>query len=128
MRTAPDSTLYACGADSTTAGQGVFAYTFVPVGISSHNGDIPKDYALYQNFPNPFNPATVLAYDIPKESYVTIRVYDISGKEVKTIVNESKKVGAYTITFNASSLSSGVYFYKLTAGSYTAVRKLLLVR
>jgi hypothetical protein len=128
MRTTPDSTLYACGADSTTVGQGVFAYTFIPVGIPNHNGNVPKDFALHQNFPNPFNPSTVITYDIPRESFVKITVYDIAGKEVKTLINETMRAGSYSVTFSVSELSSGIYFYKITAGGYVKTLKMALIK
>jgi len=128
FRTTPDSTLFASGANTAIPGQGVFVYTFVPVGIRGNNSEIPKDFVLYPNYPNPFNPSTVIAFDIPRESFVTIKVYDISGKEVSTVVNETRKAGTYNVTFNGSSLSSGIYFYKITAGDFTATQKMALVK
>lgn len=128
MRTSPDSTLYACGADSTTAGQGVFGYTFNPLGIHNPGINIPKDFSLYQNYPNPFNPTTTILYDLPKNEVVSINVYDLTGKMVKTILNESKQAGSYSVTFDASSLSSGVYFYKIIAGSFVDTKKMILVK
>jgi hypothetical protein len=83
---------------------------------------------LFQNYPNPFNPVTNIQFDIPKESFVTLKVYDIRGKEVKTLANENRQAGSYYITFNASALASGVYFYKLTAGDFTSTMKLVLVK
>jgi hypothetical protein len=70
----------------------------------------------------------VISFDIPREAFVTVKVYDISGKEVTTIVNESKRAGSYNITFNASSLSSGIYFYKITAGDFIITKKMALVK
>jgi hypothetical protein len=128
FRTSPDSTLFASGANTTTPGQGVYVYTFVPVGIIGNSNNIPKDFALHQNYPNPFNPSTIISFDIPREAFVTVKVYDISGKEVTTIVNESKRAGSYNITFNASSLSSGIYFYKITAGDFISTKKMALVK
>jgi photosystem II stability/assembly factor-like uncharacterized protein len=126
FKTSPDSIFYA-GVAGTT-GMGVYEYTFIPVGIRNNNSNIPKEYALYQNYPNPFNPTTVISYDVPKVSYVTIKVYDISGKEVSTLVNDNERPGSYNITFNASSLSSGIYFYKITAGDFVTTRKMALVK
>ncbi|MGA2668371.1 MAG: T9SS type A sorting domain-containing protein [Ignavibacteria bacterium] len=131
FRTAPDSTLYGgvgATATATTPGQGVYEYTFVPVGIRGENNNIPKDFALYQNYPNPFNPTTVITFDLPRQTNVTIKVYDISGKEVKTIMNENKTAGSYNVTFNASSLSSGVYFYRINAGDYSKTMKMALIK
>jgi arylsulfate sulfotransferase len=87
-----------------------------------------SDYSLSQNYPNPFNPITVFNYSVPKQSYVTIKVYDILGNEIKTLVNESKLPGFYEVEFDASNLSSGIYFYSLRAGSYIETRKMVLIR
>jgi photosystem II stability/assembly factor-like uncharacterized protein len=126
FRTAADSTVYA-GVAGTT-GFGVYEYTYIPVGVSGKNGKIPKDFALYPNYPNPFNPVTNIQYDIPKVSDVSLKVYDISGREAAALVNENKLPGSYNVTFDASNLSSGVYFYKLSAGDYTKTMKMILVK
>lgn len=126
FKTSPDSTLYA-GVAGTT-GMGVYEYSFIPVGISGNNGQIPKEFALYQNYPNPFNPVTNIQFDIPKESFVSLKVFDISGKEVKTLVYENRQAGTFYISFDASSLASGVYFYKLNAGDFTKTVKMVLVK
>ncbi|RPI13493.1 MAG: T9SS C-terminal target domain-containing protein [Ignavibacteriae bacterium] len=107
---------------------GIYEYSFPLVGINDPGSNIPKEFALHQNYPNPFNPATYINYDIPKASNVTITVYNINGKEVSTLVNEFKQAGAYSISFNASSLASGVYFYKITAGDFTATKKMTLIK
>ena len=81
--------------------------------------NLPTSYALGQNYPNPFNPTTTIQYDIPasgSQKLVTLKVYDVIGREVATLVNETKVAGSYQVTFNASRIASGVYFYKLTAG------------
>ena len=83
---------------------------------------------LSQNYPNPFNPSTTIKYSIPKNSLVTLKVYDVLGREVKTLVNEYKTAGDYNADFNASHLASGIYFYRITAGKYTAVRKMQLLK
>jgi uncharacterized delta-60 repeat protein len=90
--------------------------------------DLPKTYALYQNYPNPFNPTTILTYSIPKSSFVTIKVYDVIGREVAALVNEEKPAGDYSITFNASNLASGIYFYKMQAGRFEKTKKLILLK
>lgn len=131
MRTTPDSTLFT-GVGSTSVanppGKGIYEYTFIPVGIHPPGSNVPKDFALHQNYPNPFNPSTNVIFDIPKASFVNITVFDVSGRVVKTLVNEQKTEGTYNIMFNASSLSSGIYFYKITAGSFTATKKMILVK
>lgn len=89
---------------------------------------IIDDYKLYQNFPNPFNPSTTIKYQIPKNGFVTLKVYDILGKEVKNLVNEYKTNGRYEVMFNAADLVSGVYFYQIKVNDYTANKKLMLVK
>jgi hypothetical protein len=91
---------------------------------------VPAVFALGQNYPNPFNPTTTIKYDIPVGTYgnTSIKVYDVVGREVATLVNETKEAGSYQVTFNASKLASGVYFYKLQAGSYSSVKKLVLMK
>ena len=116
------------------------SYTFMfpsenSVGIKEANQKI-KDYILFQNYPNPFNPITTIKYSIPLVEtkhastlrIVQLRVYDILGREVATLVNEEKPAGTYEITWNAANLPSGVYFYQLKTGSYTATKKLLLLK
>ena len=88
----------------------------------------PKSFVLWQNYPNPFNPSTIIGYDIPKLSHVTINVYDVLGRKVKTLVDTEKLPGHYQLTFNASRLPSGVYFYRLTAGSYVQTKKLMVIK
>jgi len=89
---------------------------------------IPKAYALQQNYPNPFNPATTMSFAISHQSFVTLRVYDMLGEHVATLVNEVKQPGEYTVRWNAASLPSGVYFYRLQAGSFTETKKLVLLK
>ncbi|MFI5144402.1 MAG: T9SS type A sorting domain-containing protein [Ignavibacteria bacterium] len=110
-------------------GTGVYEYTTSPPELINHNGqDIPKDFALHQNFPNPFNPTTMITFDLPRSQDVSIEVYDVNGKLVKTIMREFKPAGSYQINFNASSLTSGVYFYKLTTTSFVDTKKMILVK
>jgi hypothetical protein len=95
------------------------------------DGDIEpkiKDYKLSQNYPNPLNPSTTIRFEIPETNEVTLKIYDVTGKEVAILVNEVKKAGSYNINFNASQLSSGVYFYRLQAGSFILVKKLMLLK
>ncbi len=85
-------------------------------------------FSLSQNYPNPFNPSTTIEYDLPKASYVTLIVYNTLGQRVATLVNGNEIAGSYSVTFDANRYSSGVYFYSLTAGNYTAVKKLIVVK
>lgn len=96
---------------------------------------VAKRFALEQNYPNPFNPITNIKYSIPKESFVTIKVYDFLGKEIKTLVNERKPTGNYSVIFNASNLPSGVYFYRMQAlpegrhaGSFVSTKKFVVLK
>ena len=89
---------------------------------------IPVKFALYQNYPNPFNPVTNIRFDIPKDVNVKLSVYDILGKEITTLINAYTKAGEYNIQFDAVNISSGAYFYKLEAGNYTDVKKLIIIK
>jgi len=88
----------------------------------------PQKYFLSQNYPNPFNPVTQINYEIPLSDFVSLKIYDISGKEVSVLVNEIQQAGYYSVKFDASALTSGIYFYKLTAGSFSQVKKSVLVK
>ena len=90
--------------------------------------EIPHTYALKQNYPNPFNPSTNIEFEIPVSGSVTLKVFDLLGKEVATLVNEHKTPGSYEVSFDASKLSSGVYFYALRSRNHYAVRKMVLAR
>jgi len=89
----------------------------------------PTGYTLYQNYPNPFNPKTTIEYEVPEKSFVTIKIYDILGREVQTLVNNEEKVRwRYKVVFNASSFASGIYFYRIQAGSFTETKKMILLK
>lgn len=98
------------------------------IGVSNNNNEVPLIYALGQNYPNPFNPTTQIEYTIPKQSFVTIKVYNLLGQDVATLVNSVKQAGIHDITFNASDLPSGIYYYRIKAGDYTDARKMMLVK
>lgn len=98
------------------------------IGIEPVSNEVPAEFVLSQNYPNPFNPVTSIKYLIPQSSSVLLKVYDILGNEVATLVNEFKPVGTYEVEFNAKQLSSGVYFYKLLVGEYTIVKKMQLIK
>ena len=100
----------------------------IVTGISEPSPVVPSKFVLSQNYPNPFNPSTVISFDIPKQSIVKLVVYDILGRVVKTLVDEMKSPGNYKVRFDASMLTSGVYFYRITAGNFTDSKKLLLVK
>ncbi len=88
----------------------------------------PNKYELSQNYPNPFNPATTISYSIPKAGMVTIKIYDALGRELTELVNEEKSSGSYKVEFDGSRLSSGVYYYRIVSGSYTEIKKMVLMK
>ncbi len=86
------------------------------------------DFQLNQNYPNPFNPSTLISYNLPERNNVLLKIYDILGKEVKTLLNEEKEAGTHTINFNASTLTSGIYFYQLISGKHCETKKMILIQ
>ena len=98
------------------------------VGVQTISTEIPKVFSLSQNYPNPFNPVTRIQFAVPKNEIVSIRVYDILGKEVATLVNEQKNAGTYEVDFNASMLSSGVYFYRMQAGYFADIKRMMVIK
>ncbi|MBP9581972.1 MAG: T9SS type A sorting domain-containing protein, partial [Ignavibacterium sp.] len=99
-------------------------------GINSEEKEqiIPKEYSLYQNYPNPFNPTTTIKFDLPKDGLTTLEIFDILGRRITTLINENRSAGSYEQVFNASSLASGVYVYKLQAGDYINSKKMILLK
>jgi hypothetical protein len=89
---------------------------------------MPISYELSQNYPNPFNPNTTIKFEIPKDGLVTLKIYDILGAEVATLVNEEKSVGRYEVNFNASSLASGVYLYRIQVNDFVNTKKMILMK
>ncbi len=96
--------------------------------ISYSGGEVIKSYELSQNYPNPFNPTTTIKFQIPKAGNVTLKIYDILGNEITTLVDEFKEVGKFEVNFNASSLASGVYIYRLNVNDYVNVNKMVLLK
>ena len=92
------------------------------------NKSVPDKFSLGQNYPNPFNPSTVISFAIPTQAFVTVKVYDILGREVKTLMNETKPAGYYEINFNASDLPSGTYIYEIRAGNFVETKKMILLK
>jgi hypothetical protein len=117
------------------AGQGPLAaspyiYRWFDFGATSVGdaGAVPAEYALEQNYPNPFNPSTVLSYTLPVSGRVSLKVFNVLGEEVASLVNEEKAAGSHKVNFNGANLASGVYFYTLRAGEFTTTRKMLLTK
>jgi photosystem II stability/assembly factor-like uncharacterized protein len=106
----------------TDNGGGVF------VDVGKEPGPAPKEFLLDQNYPNPFNPVTVISYQLAVNSFVTVRVYDLLGREAAMLVNEEKSAGSYTLRWDATHFASGVYFYRLQAGVFSDTKKLLLLK
>ena len=90
--------------------------------------EIPTEFKAYQNYPNPFNPTTLIKYQLPVESHVVLKVYDIIGREIETLVNRIQNAGYYSITFNANGLPSGVYIYSIRADNFSDIRKMILLK
>lgn len=117
---------FACGANGTilktTDGGGE------PISVQNISTEIPSGYNLSQNYPNPFNPVTKIQFSLPVSSFVTIKVFSLSGSEIQTLVNENLKAGIYQTDFNAANFPSGTYFYKIQAGEFTSVKKMILLK
>ena len=121
---ADGNTMYLADYDYNTVG----VWKRTAVGVEQEGIQIPTEFALKQNYPNPFNPTTVINFSIPRSSNVTLKVYDMLGREVATLVNETKQGGNYKVSFNASQLASGVYVYTLKAGNFIASKKMMLMK
>jgi hypothetical protein len=88
----------------------------------------PGEFELDHNYPNPFNPTTVISYEVPRRSFVSIKIYDSAGREIQTLVNQVHTAGKYEAKFNAANLASGVYYYRMKTGKFTKTRKLLFLK
>jgi hypothetical protein len=96
--------------------------------VEKPSTDMPVHFSLDQNYPNPFNPTTTISFSLPFKSFVSLKIFDLIGREVTTIVSEEMSAGNYTKQWNAAALASGVYFYRLQAATYTETKKLVLLR
>jgi hypothetical protein len=131
LTVSPDGKFCATGAAITsTNGDALIVKinTSTMTGITGAENEIPSDYSLSQNYPNPFNPSTKISFSIPKASFVKMAVYDITGREVETLVNEQLNAGTFEVDFNASKLTSGVYFYRISAEDFVETRKMILTK
>jgi hypothetical protein len=99
-----------------------------PTDVRASNNNIPNDYYLFQNYPNPFNPVTNIGYRISNSEFVSLKIYDVLGREVATLINEEKAAGNYEVIFNAKNYPSGIYFYKINSGNFTDTKKMLLIK
>ncbi len=100
----------------------------VAVDVEELITELPSEFSLLQNYPNPFNPSTSIDYSIPEESFVELKVYDVLGNEVASLVNEQQQTGVYRADFTANNLSSGIYFYKIKAGNFIETKKMVLMK
>ncbi|MFI5253426.1 MAG: T9SS type A sorting domain-containing protein [Bacteroidota bacterium] len=96
--------------------------------VARGNGQVPDRYSLSQNYPNPFNPTTTIRYDLPKDGFVSLKVIDLLGQEVTTLVSKQQNAGAYSVQFDARNVSSGLYFYRLSAGDFTTIKKMAVIK
>jgi len=104
---------------------------FIPpviTGLNNNTGEIIGTFKLFDNYPNPFNSTTTIKYNIPQSGIVTLKIFDINGKLVKTLVNGYQQKGQYVINFNASELSSGIYFYQLSTNQFTQTKKMIYMK
>lgn len=120
------------GTDGATAGEKTYYFDDVKFGavtsVKETQSALPTAYSLGQNYPNPFNPSTLISYSIPQNSFVTLKVYDVIGKEVATLVNQSQSAGKYEVRFDASNLSNGVYMYSIKTDNFTSTKKMILIK
>ena len=103
--------------DTTTTGIGDYSHIINP-----------SEFKLEQNYPNPFNPVTIINYNLPISTFVTIKIFDLNGREIKVLVNEYKNAGMYNVEFEGKALASGVYFYRMEAGKFSITKKAILLR
>lgn len=116
------------GTPMGTAGFDTMTFCPIVTNISGNGAIVPKSYKLDQNYPNPFNPTTNIRFSIPKSGYVEIKIYDILGKEIATLINDPYLAGEYIVGFNASSLSSGIYFYRITVNDFVDTKKMTVIK
>jgi len=138
---------------TTVGGNGVFSYVITDptveavsltatTGVGNTSGfgflelitdvedkeQFPTEFSLEQNYPNPFNPSTTISFSIPKEDFVSLKVFNSLGEEIAELVNETKPAGNYSFTFDANGLSSGIYLYKISAGNFVETKKMILIK
>ena len=115
---------YQAAVSSDTLGEG----DNQTLAAADNTEEAPNNFRLKQNYPNPFNPATEISYKLPVNEHVVLKVYDMLGRPIKTLVNKEQEAGSYTVRFNAGGLTSGMYLYRLKAGNYEQIRKMILIK
>ncbi|HQF43544.1 MAG TPA: T9SS type A sorting domain-containing protein, partial [Ignavibacteriaceae bacterium] len=113
-------------ATTSTGNTSGFAYLELITDVEKDDNNIPTEYFLSQNFPNPFNPSTKINFSIPQEEFVSLKIFNSLGEEIAELVNETKPAGNYSVSFDASGLSSGVYIYRLSTGASVQMKKMIL--
>jgi hypothetical protein len=108
-------------------GSGFFYSATFVLSVEEEEG-LPSEFKLEQNYPNPFNPATIIKFSVREREHVVIKIYDITGSEVATLLNQQMDAGNYSLTFDASSLASGVYIYRMNAGSFVSTKKMMFLK
>jgi hypothetical protein len=106
----------------------IWVFVTNSTGINLYSSEVPTEFKLHNNFPNPFNPTTKIRFDLPKSSNVKVSVYDVIGKENATLVNENLSIGKFEVEWNAKNNSSGIYFYKLSTDDFTEVKRCVLIK
>jgi bilirubin oxidase len=99
-----------------------------PTDVKEEKPSLPNSFSLYQNYPNPFNPSTTIEYQVPTSSFISLKIYDILGASITTLVNKEQKAGKYKVKFDGANLSSGIYFYKLQSVNLVEIKKMLLTK
>lgn len=127
LSTACAYTGFTSGTNQTSRANTCFVIN-TQMSASQNSNIIPNTYSLSQNYPNPFNPVTRISFDIPKQGMVTMKVFDLLGREIKTLVNDIKAPGRYSVDFDGTELSSGVYFYRIESNSFTDVKRMILIK
>lgn len=112
----------------TVSEYGVYSPFSEPIHVAKKTQDLPEEFAVYQNHPNPFNPSTTISFSIPESERVTLSIFNITGQKIAELHDGVMAAGKHSIIWNASSMPSGTYFYRLTAGSYSAKNKMMLVK
>jgi hypothetical protein len=125
-----DPTIEAISVTATTSDGNTTGFSFLELitDVEKEDNNIPTEFSLAQNYPNPFNPSTTITFSIPNEQLVSLKVFNSLGEEVANLVNENKPIGNYSVSFDASELPSGVYFYKISAGNFVETKKMILLR
>jgi len=119
------------GINSCGQGNSSMVWTFITISASriiNISSEIPAEYKLYNNYPNPFNPSTNIKYQITNNKFTTLKIFDVLGREVKSLVNEFQKAGIYEVSFDATDLTSGIYFYRLQSGDFTEVKRMVMIK